>query len=160
MNKDLNLHETFKLAIENHQKNKLNEAIDLYHKILQSDPNNSSIHYNLGLAFDKKKELNKAIESYKKVIEIDPNFLSAHFNLGVIFKELGDLENEINCYKKTLSIDPNHSKGIQLYKNLKVHQYLLKVHLLCNKEYKNLFHIELFESSINLSSNFSIGLAL
>ena len=111
MNKDLNLQETFKLAIESHQKNNLEVAISLYNKILQSDPNNASIHYNLGLAFDKKKELDKAIDSYKKVIEIDPNYLSAHYNLGLIFKELGDLENEMICYKKTLSIDSNHSKA-------------------------------------------------
>ena len=111
MNKSLSLEEKFKSAIENHQKNNLEVAINLYKEILVADPNNSTINYNLGLAYNEKHHLNEAISCYKKVIEIDPNYISAHFNLGLIYKDLGDLEKEISCYEKTISINPNHSKA-------------------------------------------------
>ena len=111
MNKSLSLEEKFKSAVQNHQKNNLEVAINLYKEILETDPNNSTIHYNLGLAYNEKQHLNEAISCYKKVIEIDPNYISAHFNLGLIYKDLGDLEKEISCYEKTISINPNHSKA-------------------------------------------------
>ena len=111
MNKSLSLEEKFKSAVQNHQKNNLEVAINLYKEILVADPNNSTIHYNLGLAYNEKQHLNEAISCYKKVIKIDPNYLSAHFNLGLIYKDLGDLEKEISCYEKTISINPNHSKA-------------------------------------------------
>ena len=82
-NKNLSLEETFSLAIQNHQENNLDIAIELYNKILKSDPNNILIHYNLGLALYNIGELQKAINCYKKVIEIDPNYLSAHLNMGI-----------------------------------------------------------------------------
>ncbi len=111
MNKNFNLEKIFKSAVENHQKNNLEAAINLYNKILETDPNNSTVYYNLGLAYDEKKYFDDAIKYYKKVIEIDPNFLSAHFNLGIIYKKLGEVEKEIICYEKTISINPNHSKA-------------------------------------------------
>ena len=111
MNKYLSLEEKFKSAVQNHQKKNLEVAINLYKEILEKDPNNSTIHYNLGLAYNEKQHLNEAISCYKKVIEIDPNYISAHFNLGLIYKDLGDLEKEISCYEKTISINPNHSKA-------------------------------------------------
>ena len=43
MNKSLNLEEKFKSAVQNHQKNNLEVAINLYKEILETDPNNSTI---------------------------------------------------------------------------------------------------------------------
>ena len=110
-NKNLNLEETFALAIKNHQENKLDAAIDLYNEILETDLNNAGVYYNLALAYDNKDELQKAIESYKKVISIDPNYLSAHFNLGIAFKALGNYQKEISCYENIIKIDPSHVKA-------------------------------------------------
>ena len=97
MNKNLNLEKIFASAVQNHQKNNLAEAIDLYKQILKSDPHSSIVNYNLALAFDKNNEIHKAIDHYKEATRIDPNYLSAHFNLGIAFRELGDLEKEISC---------------------------------------------------------------
>ena len=49
MNKNINLEEIFKSAVENHQQNNLETAITLYNEILENDPNNPTIYYNLGL---------------------------------------------------------------------------------------------------------------
>ncbi len=112
MNKNLNLEKIFASAVQNHQKNNLTEAIDLYKQILKLDPHNSIVNYNLALAFDKNNEIYKAINCYEEAIKIDPNYLSAHFNLGIAYRELGNLEKEISCYENTINIDPNHSKAI------------------------------------------------
>ena len=104
MNKSLSLEEKFKSAVENHQKNNLEVAINLYKEILVADPNNSTINYNLGLAYNEKQHLNEAISCYKKVIEIDPNYISAHFNLGLIYKDLGDLEKRYHVTKKLFQL--------------------------------------------------------
>ena len=154
MNKKFNLEEKFKSAVENHQKNNLDVAINLYNEILEIDPNNSSIYYNLGLAHNKKKQLNKSIHCYEKVIEIDPNYISAHFNLGIIYRELGDLEKEIICYEKTISIDPNHAKANN---NLGLAFKKLGEYNKAKKYYENAIKIDpnLVEAHNNLGTIFS-----
>ena len=55
MNKKKNLttKETFALAVQNHQKNNLKVAENLYKKILKIDPNHVDSHNNLGILFEK-----------------------------------------------------------------------------------------------------------
>ena len=51
MNKTKNIttKETFALAVQNHQKNNLKVAENLYKKILKIDPDHASAYNNLGL---------------------------------------------------------------------------------------------------------------
>ena len=115
--KNLTTEETFVLAVQNHSKNNLQVAENLYKEILKTNPNHVSTHNNLGLVFQKLGELQKAISSYQKAIEIQPNYAIAHNNLGIALKELRDYKKAIGCYEKAIQINPNY---VDAYNNLGV----------------------------------------
>ena len=113
MNKKKNLttKETFALAVQNHQKNNLQVAENLYKKILKTNPNHASAHNNLGLIFHAYKDFQKARSCYQKAIQIHPNYADAHNNLGITLKELGEYQKAISCYEKAIEIQPNFEIG-------------------------------------------------
>ena len=105
--KKLTIKETFDLAVQNHQNNKLNVAQDLYNKILEIDPNYVPALNNIGLIYQGLRENQKAKECYEKAIEINPNYAIARNNLGNIFKDLGEYQKAKDCFEKAIEIDPD-----------------------------------------------------
>ena len=61
--KNLTIEETFALAVQNHRKNNLKVAQNLYKKILKTNPNYAGVHYNLGITYKELGEYQKALES-------------------------------------------------------------------------------------------------
>ena len=92
MNKNLTTKEIFALALENHQKNNLDVAINFYNQVLEKEPNDVDTNNNLGVLFQSINENQKAIKYYEKVIEINPNNVSTYNNLGSLFKKIGEYE--------------------------------------------------------------------
>ena len=62
----LGIKELFARAILNHQNNKLKVAEDLYHQILEIDPNHEYSCNNLGVLFQTLKEYQKAKNFFEK----------------------------------------------------------------------------------------------
>ena len=105
--KSLTTEATFALAVQNHQKNKLQVAENLYKETLKTNPNHVDAHNNLGLIFKELGELQKAVDCHQKVIQIQPEDAYAHYNLGLVFKELGELQKAVDCYQKVIQIKPD-----------------------------------------------------
>mgnify|MGYP000548343664 CR=1 FL=1 len=124
MNKteNLTIKETFALAVQNHQKNNLKVAENLYKKILKTDPNHASAHNNLGLVFQAFGEFQKARSCYEKAIEIQPNFADAYNNLGNVLQELGDSNEAKICFEKAIKLNPNFIAAIW-----NLHQFALNI---------------------------------
>ena len=106
--KSLTTEETFALAVQNHKKNNLRVAENLYNETLKTNPNHVDSLNNLGVVFKKLGELQKAKSCYEKAIEINPSYASAHNNLGIVFQKLGELQKAKSCFEKTIEINPNH----------------------------------------------------
>ena len=62
--KNINLEETFNIAVTNHRQNKIKEAQILYNKILEVNPNHSQALNNLGTIYINLKDYQKAKECY------------------------------------------------------------------------------------------------
>ena len=125
--KNLTIKETFALAVQNHQKNNLRVAENLYKEILKINPNHASANNNLAIVFNALEEHQKAKSCFQKAIEINPNYVNAHYNLGNTLKELGEHKKAISCYEKAIQIEPDnltsHWQSMNtfpvIYKNLK-----------------------------------------
>ena len=66
-NKKITLKEVFNLALDNHQKKKIQIAESLYKKILSVDPNNIDTHNNLGVLFKEIGKYQNALTHFKNV---------------------------------------------------------------------------------------------
>ena len=73
MNKNLNIEETFTLAVENHKNNNFQVAENLYKKILEINPNSAGVYYNLGIMYKELKKYLEAKDCYEKAIQINPD---------------------------------------------------------------------------------------
>jgi len=106
--KNLTTEETFALAVQNHKKNNLQVAENLYNETLKTNPNYAGAHNNLGIVLNELGEYQKAMSSYEKAIQINPNHVDAHNNLGLAFYKLREFQKAISCHKKAIQLDPNN----------------------------------------------------
>ena len=88
-NKNLKIKQTVTLAYENHIKQNLDLAENLYTKVLKIDPNNVDASFLLGTLYLQKKNLKKAIELFNEVIKIKPDHVNAIHNLAYTLIEMG-----------------------------------------------------------------------
>ena len=115
MNKKKNLttEETFALAVQNHQKNNLKFAENLYKEILKTNPNHFAPIYLLVTLLIQKKDFNRSIQLLKKAVQIQPNHASAHNNLGIalISNDVKNYQVANDCFNKAIKIDPNFAEA-------------------------------------------------
>ena len=109
--KNLSTKETFDLAVQNHQKNNLEVAENLYKKILEKDPNHFQSICFLGTLSIQIKNFERAKKLLNKAIGIQPNNANVNNNLGIVNNELEDYQKAINYFQKAIKIQPDHANA-------------------------------------------------
>lgn len=71
------------------KENKYEEAILKMEEAVQLDPQNPSLYFALGSAYDSKGNSEKAIANYKKSVELDPKNPDVYYNLGTYYYNKG-----------------------------------------------------------------------
>ncbi|MBF0382208.1 MAG: tetratricopeptide repeat protein [Magnetococcales bacterium] len=104
----------FQQAIQSHNANRLDDAIPLYRKYLQLQPENQFAHSNLGVALQSTGELEGAISCYQKAIAINPEYADVHNNLAVAFLEQKRLDEASQSLQKAILLKPDY---IDAYNN-------------------------------------------
>jgi serine/threonine protein kinase/Tfp pilus assembly protein PilF len=84
------------------------QAISLFKKALQFDPNRAQAYFQLGMIFLKQKNYAAAVENYEKVIEINPQLPDAFFNLGFINAMLKDYVKAEEMYNRVVELSPSY----------------------------------------------------
>ena len=101
----------FASAYQNHQKNNLDIAQNLYGKILKEYPNHFETLFLLGTLSSILKNYDKGKQLLQKASQINPSNAKVYNNLGTIHKELNEFEESISCYKKASEVDSNYTKA-------------------------------------------------
>ena len=83
-NNDLNVEKIFKLAIQNHRENNLQDAINLYNQVLEQNLKHADSLNNLGILYLAQEKYQKAKSYSKKAVVTDPEYVAAHVNLSNI----------------------------------------------------------------------------
>ena len=108
------------LALQNHQKNNLQIAENLYKQILKIYPNNAKTNFLLGSLSLQIKNFDEAKPLLEKAIKINPNNSQAQNNLGIVYSEIGEIHKAKKCYEKAIEIEPSLAKAhSNLGKNFK-----------------------------------------
>ena len=84
------------------------QAISLFRKALQLDPQSVRAHFQLGLALTGQKNYAAAIESYQKAIALNPQFPDTFFNLGFIYAVSKDFAKAEEMYTQTVALHPDY----------------------------------------------------
>lgn len=84
------------------------EAIALYEKVLEIEPQHAAAHINLGTLFYNRQDYIKAEHHYRAAIEADPRYALAYFDLGNVLDETGRVPEAIKAYSTALLLAPTY----------------------------------------------------
>ncbi len=75
------------------------EAIEIYTKLINLDPNAATYHYNLGICHYHMKDFERAREQFKQAIEMD-DYADAYLYLGAMHRLDGDRDKALYYYRE------------------------------------------------------------
>ncbi|QTA90106.1 tetratricopeptide repeat protein [Desulfonema magnum] len=105
MDKELNK------AIQYHQAGQLQQAEEIYKKILEIHPNHPDALHLLGVAAHQVGNNEKAVNLIAKAIQLNPDNPNYYNNLGASFRNQGKLDEAVSCYQKTLQVKPDYAEA-------------------------------------------------
>jgi tetratricopeptide (TPR) repeat protein len=98
------------------QRGRLSDAIALYNRGLQLNPDNAVAHQLLGYAYLRRAQLRRgsestdlenAIRSLERAVALDPQYIWASYNLALAYWEAGRPQDAIAAVRRVLEIDPS-----------------------------------------------------
>jgi tetratricopeptide (TPR) repeat protein len=105
-------HKTLRMANEFLDLGKFQEAITIYNRKLEEDPNNVVALNNKGLALDQLGEFNEALKSFEQAVTINPENSPALHNKSLALRKLGRMKEAIECYDRVLEVDPMDTEAM------------------------------------------------
>jgi tetratricopeptide (TPR) repeat protein len=76
-------------AGELYEQGKFKEAVPLYRKAIQANPEFTAAHCGLGNALRKVDKVDEAIASYQKAVELEPTYIRCRYPLSILLFERG-----------------------------------------------------------------------
>jgi len=99
------------LAFALEQKGKRLEAIEMWQRAIQLDPDYAEAHTNLGIALKQLGRMPEAIEQYKEALRARPDLVAAHYALGMALWLTGKPQEAIDQYEQAVKIQPDFPEG-------------------------------------------------
>lgn len=108
-----------------YEQGQLDEAINIYKKIINIKPNSPETYFMLGVSYSLNSDPSNAIHFLKKAIDLNPNYDEAFYELGKAFRRKGDLDLSIEYLNKSLEINPKQVRAIAniAYSYLKLNKF-------------------------------------
>lgn len=97
------------VALQAHSQGRIEEAAELYERVLVLDPRNKFAYYNLGLIDQTRGLDDRAVAAYRQALAIDPSFVPALFNLAILRTEQGAADEAISLYRSVIDANANHA---------------------------------------------------
>ena len=94
------------------------QAIEIYKKVLEINPNDIDTLNDLGLAYHYTGNSDLAEEALIKGTEADPAFQRIWLTLGFVLKSAGKNDEAISVLQKTVDMGPNNDIGLEASKML------------------------------------------
>ena len=92
---------------QEHQK-----ALELFNKIIEIDPNNYRVLYNIGLTYFHLGKMENALKSCNEALKIKPDYKHCYYSIGLIYEVIDDWKKALEYYEKALKIDPKYTYAL------------------------------------------------
>jgi len=99
----------FLLAIRHEDAGEVEEAVRVYERILEKDPEHAATCINLGTICYGRRQFVRAEQLYKHATQADPNYALAFFDLGNVLDELKRLPEAIAAYRNAIRLVPTYA---------------------------------------------------
>ncbi len=98
-------------AVAHHRAGRLDQAEDIYRKILATQSDHFDARHLSGLAAHQRGDHETAIERITEAIQQAPGEALFHINLGNALKALGRLEDAVGSYEEALRMTPDYAEA-------------------------------------------------
>ena len=146
------------------QADRIDEALPLYQRICQSDPEDAESSFVLGTIYGRLGRLAEAESALRRTVSLLPDSAEAHLNLGQTLELLGKLGEAEQCYQRSVTLKadltdaheslgrlmrlrgdmhaaiPHHQKAVQL------NPLLLPAHLSLAEAYS---HLHAYDAAVD-----------
>jgi len=92
---------------------KTDEVINLYQKILEGDPQNSTVNYKLGYMYYNKKDYQSALKYFEKVVNLYPFNYDGLLMYAWTNYQLGKTREAQVLFNKVLMLSPDDKSATQ-----------------------------------------------
>ena len=97
-------------AIEAHNQGRLQEAVDIYSKIIEAVPKEQKtilavITKHRGMAYFAMNKLNQALNDFETSIQADPKSFRTYYYKGIVYAIQKKYKEAVDCYSKSLSLN-------------------------------------------------------
>jgi len=98
------------------RKQDQDKALDYYQKALQANPNDPSLHNNLGSLYADMGKPDDAQSEFQKAATLDPTHAANYYyNMGVIMVNKGKMDEAAAALKKCTDSDPSNANAWYWY---------------------------------------------
>lgn len=88
------------------------QAIATMQQAADLQPQDATLHFNLGALQQSAGRLHPARLSYLQALKLDPKYGDALNNLGVVYEELGQIDDARRCFEQVLSSQPRDTSAL------------------------------------------------
>ncbi len=99
--------EFIKMADEFEKQNKINEAIDIYERILKTDSENVELNTKLAALYTRTSQHEQAAEIWNKLLDTDPENPNYHDSLCNSLQAAGKLDEAIEIVQSYIQMSPD-----------------------------------------------------
>ncbi len=101
------LAETLAQALEHHRAGRIDQAEEIYRRILAGDPRHADSLHLLGMVEQQRGRYEIAALLIGQAITVKPEVAAYHSNLGTVFQALGNLQQAGICFNRALDLKPD-----------------------------------------------------
>ena len=106
------------MAMYEQNQDNVNEAIDLYNKILQLDPSYNDAHLNAGILQLSIDSLDEAEQHFNLLINTNPSYGEAYYYRGLTWEMKGKTEKAIADYQSSINLNPDNNPATEALETL------------------------------------------
>ncbi|MFM8450044.1 MAG: tetratricopeptide repeat protein, partial [Haliscomenobacter sp.] len=99
-------------------QNKLPEALRLFRKMGQIDPQNADAHYNAGLLCLDLDSIPQAYQAFHVAVQVDPVHVRAYFYRGYAAELLGKRKQAESDFQQALRLSPDYQNAREALEQL------------------------------------------
>jgi Flp pilus assembly protein TadD len=105
-------------GIEAYERERFDEAIDMFRRALALDPQNPAFHCNLAVACGENGLDDEAFTEYQRTLSLDPGNVTALVNLGYLYSERERYEEARDCWERAIRDAPDSPEAAEARANL------------------------------------------